>query len=146
MTQYFDAASEYACRQLITGFVEAVDGQDYDRLRDILTADAVFARPSDPDNPIQGLDSIVAAFKKRPKERLSWHLLTNISVKFLSADEATGACYILLFMADGSSAGVPGKGRKADGPPLLGAYTDRFVRTPAGWRIADRRGQVFAHA
>jgi len=145
MTQYFDAASEYACRQLITGFVEAVDGQDYDRLRDILSEDAVFARPSDPANPIQGLETIVAAFKKRPKERLAWHLLSNISVKFVSADEATGSCYILMFLADGNAPETPGKGRKADGPQLVGSYTDRFVRTPGGWRIADRRGRVFVH-
>ena len=145
MTPYFDAASEYACRLLITDFADAVDSQDYDRLRDLLTEDAVFARPSDPDKPMQGLENIIAAFKKRPKERLSWHLLTNVSVRLVSAQEATGSCRILMFLADGGMPEVPGKGHKADGPQLLGSYTDRFVRTAQGWRIADRRGRVFAH-
>ena len=145
MTQYFDAAAEYACRQLITDFAEAADSQDYDRLRDILTGDAVFARPSDPDKPMQGVENIIAAYKKRPKERLSWHLLSNISVKLLNADEATGSCRILMFLADGSQPPVPGKGYRADGPQLMGSYTDRFVRTDQGWRIADRRGKVFVH-
>jgi hypothetical protein len=50
----------------------------------------------------------------------------------------------MMFIANSADEMVPGKGRKA-GAPLLGTWTDKFVRTAAGWRFKDRRGAVTMH-
>ena len=47
--------------------------------------------------------------------------------------------------ADANDALVPGKGRKT-GAPIIGTWSDTFVRTPEGWRFKDRRGQATMHA
>ena len=47
----------------------------------------------------------------------------------------------MLYRANGNDTLEPGKGRQATGP-LLGTWSDTFVRTPQGWRFKDRRGRV----
>jgi ketosteroid isomerase-like protein len=139
-----DAASLEACRNLIADYVACVDAQDYDGLRTLFTADAVFARPTDPDNPVQGIDAIVAAFASRPRTRLTQHLMAQTRLTPTGPDEIRGQSSLTLYTADAAEAPLPGKGRKATGP-LMGIYDDRFVRTAAGWRFAARLGRVTLH-
>ena len=141
---YFDARAEHDCRALMHRYVEAVDAQDYERLRELLTADAVLVRPSDPGRPVAGVEAIIAAMQARPRTQLGYHLVTNVIIEFDSPDEAHGSCRLLLYLADAASPEVPGKGRPV-AAMRVGAYADRFVRTAQGWRIRERRGSMFAH-
>jgi hypothetical protein len=50
----------------------------------------------------------------------------------------------MLYLANAEDELLSGKGRKA-GSPLIGTWTDSFVRTAAGWRFQDRRGVVTMH-
>jgi hypothetical protein len=50
----------------------------------------------------------------------------------------------VLYLADSADELVAGKGRKANGP-IIGTWTDTFVRTAAGWRFKDRRGIATMH-
>ncbi len=138
-------AIEHACQRLVIEFADAVDAQDYERLRELFAPDATFARPTDPDTVIRGIDSIIAAYAGRPPNRLTQHLCTNIRVTADSNDSAHGTCRVLLFLADASVPETPGKGRKATAGQLLGVFTDRFRRTEAGWRIIERRGRLLMH-
>ena len=85
-------AIERACQRLVIEFAEAVDAQDYERLRAVFAPDATFARPTDPDTVIRGIDSIIAAYAARPRNRLTQHLCTNIRVTAESNDAARGTC------------------------------------------------------
>jgi SnoaL-like domain len=138
-------AIEHACQRLVIEFAEAVDTQDYERLRDVFAADASFARPTDPDTVIQGIDSIIAAYAARPRNRLTQHLCTNVRVTADSNDAAHGTCRVLLFLADAFEPETPGRGRKAAPGQLLGEFTDHFRRTEIGWRIVERRGRLLMH-
>ena len=138
-------AIELACRRLVVGFAEAVDAQDYDRLPELFAPDCIFARPADPDTAIRGVADIVAAFASRPRDRLTLHLCTNVSITVESADTARGSCRVLLFSSTAGEPEVPGKGRKAAASQLVGVYRDRFVRLQQGWRFAERRGRVLFH-
>jgi SnoaL-like domain len=138
-------AIEHACQRLVIEFAEAVDTQDYERLRDVFAPDASFARPTDPDTVIQGIDRIIAAYAARPRNRLTQHLCTNIRVTADSNDAAHGTCRVLLFLADASEPETPGKGRKAAPGQLLGEFADHFRRTEIGWRIVERRGRLLMH-
>ncbi len=136
---------EHACQRLVIEFADAVDAQDYERLREIFAPDATFARPTEPDTVIRGIDSIIAAYTARPRNRLTQHLCSNIRVTADSKDSANGTCRVLLFLAEASEPETPGKGRKATPGQLLGEFTDRFRRTEAGWRIVERRGRLLMH-
>ena len=138
-------AIEGACQRLVIEFAEAVDAQDYERLREVFAPDATFARPTDPEAIIRGIDSIIAAYAGRPPNRLTQHLCTNIHITADSNDSARGTCRVLLFLADASDPDAPGKGRKAALGQLLGVFTDRFHRTEHGWRITERRGRLLMH-
>ena len=135
-------AIEGACRRLVLEFAAAVDAQAYERLAGLFAPDAVFGRPADPDRLLTGVANIVAAFESRPRERLSVHLCTNISITVESADAARGSCRVLLFTSTTAQPEIYGKGRKAAAGQLVGIYNDRFVRLSAGWRFAERRGRV----
>jgi len=143
--RYFSAPDEYACRLLVEEFTAAIDQQQYERLRAVFTEDAVYARPIAPDTLLQGLAAILAAFATRPASRITCHLVTNVSIRFDSADSARGRCGIVLYSSDSGMPESAGKGRKAHGTQLIGEYADRFVRTANGWRIAERRGRVLLH-
>jgi len=130
-----------ACYNLVVDCAQIIDESRYDDLAQIFTEDGVFARPTVPDEPMTGRDTIIAAFHKRPKTLVGQHLVLNIRVRLTGPDTAEGTSSIMLFT---SSTEVPyenGRGRKANGP-LCGVYKDQYVRTAQGWRIKDRRGRV----
>jgi hypothetical protein len=136
---------ERACEKLVLAFAACVDAQDFERLRDLFAADAGFARPTEPDHVIRGIDNIVNAYLSRPRTRVTQHLCSNIEITAHSTGRATGTCRVLLFTADAGEPDSPGKGRKANPSQLIGRFDDEFVRTPQGWRFAERRGRLLMH-
>lgn len=130
-----------ACRALVLDFAAAVDLRTPERMRELFTPDATFARPIAPDTIISGIDAIVGSFTSRPAHIVTQHLNTNVRVWLTGPDTAEGDSVVLLFLANAGDAFVPGKGRPSS-PPLVGYWKDRFVRTADGWRFAERRGTV----
>jgi SnoaL-like domain len=133
-----------ACRSLILEFAARIDNNQTHTLGELLTSDASFVRPTAPDVIIQGADNILAAFALRPKTMLSQHLNLNVRITLTGPNTAEGHSVVMLFLSNTAEEHLPGKGRKA-GNPLLGTWTDSFVRTAAGWRFKDRRGNVTMH-
>ena len=133
-----------ACRALVIEFATLIDENRTDELRGLLMPDSTFARPTAPDTLLQGADAIIAGFAARPKSMLTQHLNINIRISLTGPDTATGESVIVLYRTDTSEPFEPGKGRKAIGP-LLGNWSDTFVRTASGWRFRDRRGRVTMH-
>ncbi|MEO6184702.1 MAG: nuclear transport factor 2 family protein [Steroidobacteraceae bacterium] len=136
-----ELASIEACRTLILEFAARIDNGQTHTLGELLTSDATFARPTAPDVVISGADAILAAFASRPKTMVTQHLNLNVRVHLTGPDSAEGHSIVMLFIASTNDELVPGKGRKA-GAPLLGTWTDSFVRTSQGWRFKHRRGAV----
>ena len=130
-----------ACNNLVVDCAQIIDESRYDDLAQIFTPDGIFARPTVPDEPMSGRDTIIAAFHKRPKTLVGQHLVLNIRVHLTGPDTAEGTSSIMLFISSTDVAYENGKGRKASGP-LCGVYKDIYVRTAEGWRIKDRRGRV----
>jgi len=133
-----------ACRSLVIEYAARIDSGQAHTLGELMTADASFARPTMPDVVLQGREAILAAFATRPKHLVSQHLNLNIRIRLTGADSAEGHSVVMLFLADANDELVPGKGRRT-GAPILGTWTDTFVRTAEGWRFKDRRGQATMH-
>ena len=130
-----------ACTELINRFAERNDARDADALADMFVEDGMFARPTMPDQPIRGRETIRERFRARPPGTLTRHVCTNTVVTVLSATEARAHSYILLFtaaVAEGAVLPV-----KADTKQLLGAFDDTFVRDADGaWKFKNRQGSL----
>jgi hypothetical protein len=136
--------AEQACHALAIEYSEIVDAQDYARLREIFAEDAAFTRTANPQEIIRGVDNIIASFTSRPRDRLTYHVNSNIRVRLETPDTAAGTCRVLLFTSDTSEPQTP-EGRKVSPKQLMGTYHDRYVRSKDGWRFAERRGGISFH-
>ena len=127
MNQQERQAIEWECAKLIAHYANLVDASDWAAVAALYTEDAVFARPTSPDQPLVGREAILAAFRARPP-RVTRHVCSNVVIEVDGADSATGVSAMVLYLADK--------------PPLAGSFHDRFRRTSEGWRFAERRGSV----
>lgn len=134
------SAIEWQCAQLALRFIAHGDRQEWRAMCALLTEDASFARPTDPDSPINGRAAIRKAFESRPADRITRHLCTNQVVTALSPTKARGSLYALLFTGD--EAKVAQFGVSADACRLVGEFEDEYVLTDDGWRIAKRTGRI----
>ena len=137
MTEQETMQIEWVCEKLVRQFVNYSDKYEYAKMCALFTHDAIFVRPSAPDQEIKGRDVILEAFKKRP-QMIIMHMISNHVVEVLSATEATGYSYISFQGATNVDDPLP----LTAGQTLFGEFVDRYVRTEAGWRIAERRGKL----
>ncbi|WP_315759986.1 nuclear transport factor 2 family protein [Sphingomonas sp. Y38-1Y] len=120
-------AIELDCTRLVSLYAKLNDEARWLEVAALYAEDGVMARPTAPDAPIVGRDAILAAFTARPP-RTTRHVCSNIVIDVENANHAAGSSVMLLFTGYGA--------------PLVGNFDDRFVRTPEGWRFAERRGSL----
>jgi ketosteroid isomerase-like protein len=136
MTEQERRAIEQDCERLIKLYVNLNDAQDWEAVAALYTEDARFARPSKPDAFVHGRAAILAGFVARPP-RAQRHVMANIVVDVADADNARAFSVIVLYQGDPAPEGeLPAM----SGPPLIGWFRDKLVRTPEGWRFAERVG------
>ena len=128
MTDEESRAIEWECTRLINLYANLNDEARWEEAASLYAEDGLMARPTAPDAPIVGRAALLAAFLARPA-RTSQHVVANIVVEVESETAASAKSAILLFTSK-------------DGPPLIGTYRDRFVRTDEGWRFSERRGAL----
>lgn len=137
MTELETLLAEQACERLIHRFARANDGRDFDTLAELLAEEATYARPTDPNNPMQGRDAVVASFRARPATRITRHLFSNTVVTVESATTATAVSDVVLYMGAAVEDGVA----KAE-PALVGGFEDRFVKRDGRWLFLARKGSL----
>jgi predicted RNA-binding Zn ribbon-like protein len=130
-----DGDCALACEGLSIAFANAVDRWDDETALGLFTDDAVLDRWG---TQVQGQAALREWLAARPRDVVTRHICTNISVKCSSEREATGLTYFLFFRAVGKA----GDDLKVNGPTMVGEYHDHFVRTANGWRIARREVKV----
>lgn len=137
MTEDERRAIEWDCTKLINRYTLLNDAADWDAVAALYTEDGQMARPSAPDKPVVGRETILATFKSRPA-RAARHVVSNIVVDVVSATEATALSIIVLYQGHASEdGGLPVRDPKG---PLIGTYTDKLRKTAQGWQFAERVG------
>ena len=124
---------EKQCESLSVRFANYVDLGMAEAVSELFSSDGKFSRAG---QSLDGPEQVKAFLSQRPASRVTRHICTNISVDVISANEARGITYFLLFEGtqDPSTDGpLPLKS-----PAALGEYHDRFVLTDAGWKIRER--------
>jgi SnoaL-like domain len=135
---------ETACAALCVDYCEIVDAKEYQRMREVFADDAHYYSPNAPDDLIRGAEAIISYLSHIPATLVTQHLAFNVRIHAESPEAASGSCKILLFTADGNAPESP-EGRRAAEKQRIGVYYDRYIRTPVGWRIAERRGKGLLH-
>lgn len=122
---------EADCTRLMTEFANCSDTFDYDRAVELFVPDCRFSRA---DEVFEGQDGLRFALSRRPLDRMTRHIVSNVLIDIASADTASGTAYSLVFGYRGKLE----KGAEAPlgGPDSLIHYNAEFTRTGAGWRIA----------
>ena len=128
---------EQACQRLVLEFAKYNDDLDHEGLASLFVEDCVFARPLDPQYPYYGRDAVHAIFRDRAA-RLTRHVMTNILVTVDSADQAHGNSYVTMISSPNADTSEPRAGEGI----FFGSFDDVFVRTDAGWKFKERRGNV----
>lgn len=126
---------EHACERLVLDYAHYRDTGDGDRYAALFAEDAVLVFPR---ASTTGRAKIRSDFDRQGAIPWRRHVTTNIRVVVLDADHAEGTSYVTVY----GGGGPPEPGASApplDGPSAIGEYRDRYVRTPDGWRIAERR-------
>jgi len=124
------AMAEQAIAAQIYRFAQANDAHDHDALAEMFTQDGTFARPTEPDRPVEGREAIRAFFRDRPARRTR-HVMANVVVDFLSETEARARSYVVLYSGE--------RGETV----LIGDFDDRLVlESDRVWRFASRRGSL----
>ena len=126
-TDRTNADDRQAIVDLTIAYTWAIDGHDWEALRDIFLPDATAMLV---DERV-GIESIIERISGAltPLDA-SQHLIGNHQVR-IDGDRATCRCYM---QAQHVRHGAPG------GPNFIfaGTYDDEMERTPAGWRIRRR--------
>lgn len=136
MTEEERRAIEADCERLIKRYVNLGDAGDWAAVAALYTEDAVFRRPSGGD-PIEGREAILASFLARAT-RAQRHVVANVVVDVEDEVHARAFSVIVLYHGDlASEGGLPEMDPKS---PLVGTFADKIVRTPEGWRFAERVG------
>jgi 3-phenylpropionate/cinnamic acid dioxygenase small subunit len=123
--QYF--ADRLEINDLLYRYTNAIDTKDFDQLREVFVPDAHIDYSASGGTSgafpevVKWLAQTLAMFS------MTQHFVTNSQVT-IDGDQASGRTYFYNPM------------KFADGKSLVvgGYYNDRFVRTPHGWRIAER--------
>jgi hypothetical protein len=130
----FDDSKSFIDRLRIVDLVHAycrgVDSIDESTLAGVFTEDCAVDYGPGMGGRRQGRDVVVAGLLAGlPNFDATHHQVSNIEIRFDETDAATGVTYVTAWH------------RFPDARPdatLWGQYHDRFVRTPSGWRIAER--------
>jgi uncharacterized protein (TIGR02246 family) len=130
--------AERACERLVVEYARRLDFGQADRVAELFTDDAVWEMPG--RIRFEGRDELAAGIPSRLSgtARTTRHVCTNIAIDVLGRDEAVGFCYLVNYRYDWPDGAAVAPAPSAE-PKYIGEYTDRFVRTADGWRIAHRR-------
>jgi hypothetical protein len=143
MTEIETLLIERACERLIVDSATHNDRHDWSALAALYTGEGVVIRPS--GQRLEGRAAIEAAYAAGPTERITRHLCANLRVYAdgpASAHATTAVMIVSGVLSDDSDVAfgvVPSEHH------LLGEFSDRFVLTDDGWRIAERRASMVMH-
>ncbi len=132
------AAIGWACERLVHLYAMLNDAGDFESMAALFTHDGAFARPSAPDDVIQGRDHILQALLARPP-RFTRHLISSVVITVQSPVRASGVSYLTLHSGQPGADGAAGR---ADPSYLIGAFHDRFALEAGVWKFAERRGSL----
>ena len=129
---------EQQCRDLVVQLCQLSDHGEREKSVDLFTQDGTWIRGG---KPYKGREEMLQSFRGSPTQVIR-HLTSNILITVKDDNAAEGVTYYLAFHNDPGTA-QPKLPLPLEPPFSLGEWHDKFVRTPAGWRISHREVKRF---
>lgn len=122
-------ADRLAITRLLHRYCGMLDRMELALVPELFTDDCVVVYGPEERMQSQGAASLAQSLRRLWRFARTSHHLSNIEIDFDGPDRACGRSYVLAWhqQSDGASR------------TLYAQYHDRFIRTAAGWRIAERR-------
>lgn len=123
-----DRAAQHDIAEVLIRYASGIDRRDWDLFATCFTPDV--AADYGEIGVWRGVDAITG-FMVEAHEAMghTLHRISNIAID-VDGDAATARSYVdVVLMSAGGDTGMN----------ALGYYDDRLIRTPDGWRIAERR-------
>ena len=139
-TKPADATTAYEIQGLIYRFFFYLDEQEYDELTALMAPTGVWHRNG---KALKGPEGVMEAMKMRPVGFTTRHLITNIMVDVDGADRAQATFYMTVFVHTGDAR--PSGPLPIELPLHCSVFSETFVRTAQGWRIAELEGSATFH-
>jgi L-gulonate 3-dehydrogenase len=123
------SADRIAITGLLHRYCAMLDAMELELVRELFTDDCVVIYGPDERMQSHGAAQLATSLRRLWRFARTSHHLSNVELEFDGADAAHARSYVLAWhqQPDG------------DSRTLYAEYHDRFIRTPAGWRIAERR-------
>ena len=136
---------ERTCTRLVLDAADRTDRQDYPGLAELFHENGRLYRPTAPQQPLEGREAILAAYRQRPGSRVTRHFCSNIRVTVESAGYARVHCYVQVFAANTEQPADGPFGLPLDGRVMIGEFDDVCVADNGEWRFAERRARFVMH-
>lgn len=137
------AATIAGCCDTIARAARLADLQQHEAFAALFTEEAELQRPG--GAWLRGREAILAAYRERPAERLTRHLIAGTVVDLLADGDAAALSTVLLWSGVRTDPDGP-SGRPARGPRCVGEFDDRLRRGDDGvWRIVRRQARFVLH-
>ncbi len=134
MDPFERTADRLAIQDVVHAYAEGVDDGDREAVAALFTDDCVFRAFAGPKGTAEGRAAVeVLLGRLLGTFRATSHHVSNLRLDFVGDDEATGRTSLHAWHAFVDD--------RPDGL-LWGRYVDRFVRTPDGWRLAERELRI----
>jgi hypothetical protein len=125
-----DADAERACTRLVMDYAVYRDAGNAEAYADLFTENGSLSLLGQTFN---GRTAILERMRSAPPQ-ISMHLMSTVRIYPESATRARGVSYAEVYVEGAGEAPS-----KTDGFLAIGRYHDRFEKTEAGWKIAERR-------
>ena len=128
-TDELRSVDRIAITRLLHRYCAMLDAMELELVPELFTDDCVVIYGPDERMQSHGAAQLETALQRLWRFARTSHHLSNVELEFDGPDEAHARSYVLAWhqQPDG------------DARTLYAEYHDRVVRTPAGWRIAERR-------
>lgn len=123
------AGDRLAITRLLHRYCGMLDRMDLAMVPELFTEDCVVVYGPEARMQSRGAAALASSLRRLWRFARTSHHLSNIEVDFEAEDVASARSYVLAWHQEGDG------GSRT----LYAHYDDRLVRTPAGWRIAERR-------
>jgi uncharacterized protein (TIGR02246 family) len=131
---------ERACERLVVDSATHNDRRDWPALAALYAEDGVVVRPN--GQRVEGRAAIEAAYAAGAPDRVTRHVCANLRVHVDGPDAAHATTVVLIVAGTRTDDRDVAHGVVPNERHAVGEFADRFVRTDAGWRIAERRASI----
>jgi hypothetical protein len=123
---------ERACERLAVDYCRLVDAYDHKALVQLFAPNGVWHSMK---GPLNG-HAAISAYLDAKAPSFGRHFVSNVHIDVIDADRAEGSSYFTFYVVPSKPDNEPAP---LKGPAVAGRYFDKYVRTPQGWRFAERR-------